>query len=162
MIDTGARLNLIKQNTVKTNLKISKFEYLKLIDINEHPVSTLGQITINIFGYLSTFNIMSNEVPIEHNGILGTEFFRNNNAKINYVERQLEINNEIHSFETQKTILVPARTILNFHLKLKNSEQKQGFIPHFHLCIRTYLENAIVSSSNNKEYMNVFNTNRKP
>ena len=88
MIDTGAGSNLIKQQAVKKNVKINKFECLKLTGINEHTVLTLGQITINIFGCLTTLNIIPNEVPIEHDGILGTEFFRNNNAKINYAEKQ--------------------------------------------------------------------------
>ena len=52
MIDTGAGSNLIKQQAVKTYVKINKFECLKLTDVNEHPVFTLGQITINI--YLAT------------------------------------------------------------------------------------------------------------
>ena len=110
MIDTGAGSNLIKQQAFKTNVEINKYECLKLTGINEHPVFTLGQITINIFGYLTTLNIIPNEVPIEHDGILGTEFFRNN-AKINYAEKQLEINDKIYPFEMQETILVPARTI---------------------------------------------------
>ena len=29
------------------------------------------------------------------NGILGTEFFRNNNAKINYEEKKLKIKNKV-------------------------------------------------------------------
>ena len=69
MIDTGTGSNLIKQQAVKTNVKINKFECLKLIGINEHPVFTLGQITINIFGYLTTLNIIPNEVLIKHDGI---------------------------------------------------------------------------------------------
>ena len=75
MIHTRSGSNLIKQQAVKTNIKINKFEYLKLTGINEHPVFTLGQITINIFGYLTTLNIITNKVPIEHDGILDTEFF---------------------------------------------------------------------------------------
>ena len=69
MIDTGAGSNLIKQQAVKTNVKINKFECLKLTGINEHPAFTLGQITINIFGYSTTLNIIPNEVPIKHDGI---------------------------------------------------------------------------------------------
>ena len=151
MIDTGAGSNLIKQQAVKTNVKINKYECLKLTGINEHPVFTLGQITIDIFGYMHTLNIIPNEVPIEHDGILGTEFFRNNNAKINYAEKKLEINNEIYPFEMQETILVPARTISDFYARIKNSKQKQGFIPQLHLCNGVYLGNAIVSNNNNKE-----------
>ena len=48
MMDTGAGSNLIKQQAVKTNVKINKYECLKLTGINEHPVFTLGQITIDI------------------------------------------------------------------------------------------------------------------
>ena len=116
MIDTGAGSNLIKQQAVKTNVKINEFESLKLIGTNEHPVLALGQITINIFGYLITLNIMPDEIHIEHDGILGTEFFRKNNAKINYAEKQPVTNNEVYPFEMQETILVTARTISDFYV----------------------------------------------
>ena len=62
----------------------------------------------------------------------------------------------------QKTILVPARTISDFYVRIKNSEQKQGFIPQLHLCNGVYLGNAIVSNNNNKAYMKIFNTNTQP
>ena len=52
MIDTGAGSNLIKKQAVKTNVKIKEFECLKLTGMNEHPVFTLGQITINILRLL--------------------------------------------------------------------------------------------------------------
>ena len=35
MIDTGAGSNLIKQQAVKTNVKINKYECLKLTGVNE-------------------------------------------------------------------------------------------------------------------------------
>ena len=162
MIDTGAGPNLIKQKAVKTNLKINEFECLNLTGINEHPVFTLGQITINIFGYLTTLNIILNEVPIEHDGVLGTEFFRNNNARINYAEKQLEINNEVYPFEIEEAILIPARTISDFYVRIINSEQKHGFIPQLRLCNGVYLGNAIVSNNNNKVYMKIFNTITQP
>ena len=60
MIDTGAGSNLIKQQAVKTTIKVNKSKCLKLTGINEHLVFTLGQITINIFGYPTFLNIISN------------------------------------------------------------------------------------------------------
>ena len=126
-------------------MKINEFECLKLTGINEHPVFKLGQITINIFGYLTTLNIIPN-----------------NNGKINYAEKQLEINNEVYPYEMQETILVPARTIPDFYVRIKKSEQKQGFIPKLHLCNGVYLGNAIVSNNNNKACMKIFNTNTQP
>ena len=59
----------------------------------------------------------------------------------------------------QETILVPARTISDFYVRIKNSEQKQGFIPQLHLCNGVYLGNAVFSNNNNKAYMKIFNTN---
>ena len=61
----------------------------------------------------------------------------------------------------RETILVPARTISDFYVKIKSSEQKQRFIPQLHLCNGLYLGNAIVSN-NNKAYMKIFNTNTQP
>ena len=162
MIDTGAGSNLIKQKAVKTNVKINKFKCLKLAGMNEHPVFTLSQITINIFGYLTTLNIIPNEVPIEHDGILGSEFFRNNNARINYAEKQLEISNEVYPFEIEETIFIPARTISDIYVRIKNSEQKQGLIPQLHLCNGVYLGNAIFSNNNNKAHLKIFNTYTQP
>ena len=62
----------------------------------------------------------------------------------------------------QETILVPARKISDFYVRIKNSEQKQGFIPQLHLCNGVYLGNAVVSNNNNKAYMKIFNTNITP
>ena len=62
----------------------------------------------------------------------------------------------------QVTILVPARTISDFYVRIKNSEQKQGFIPQLHLCNGVYSGNAIVSNNKNKAYMKIFNTNTQP
>ena len=126
MIDTGAGSNLIKQQAVKTNVKINKFECLKLTGINKHSIFTLGQITINIYGYLTTLNIIPNAVPIEHDGILGTEFFGNNNAKINVGEKQLEINSGICPFEMQETIFLPARTIPDFYVRIRTVNKNRN------------------------------------
>ena len=59
----------------------------------------------------------------------------------------------------QETILVPAGTILDFYVRIKNNEQKQVFIPQLHLCNEVYLGNAIVSRNNSKANIKMFNTN---
>ena len=62
----------------------------------------------------------------------------------------------------QETILVPARIISDFYVRIRSSEQKQGFIPQLDLCNGVYLGNSIVSCNNNKAYMKIFNTNTQP
>ena len=58
--------------------------------------------------------------------------------------------------------MVPARTISDFYVRIKNSEQKQRFIPQLNLCNGIYLGNAIVYNNNSKAYLKIFNTNTQP
>ena len=89
MIDTGAGPNLLKIGSITLNLTINEDERLRLTGINEHPLFTLGQVSVNIFGISTIFNLIPDDVLVEHDGVLGTEFFQNNNAKINYAKKQL-------------------------------------------------------------------------
>ena len=49
----------------------------------------MGQVQINILGYSTILNIIPNEVPIDEDGVLGSELFRENKVNIN--------NNILHS-----------------------------------------------------------------
>ena len=89
MIDTGAGRNLIKQNSVIPNLPIDEKIVLKLTGVNNLPLFTMGQVQINTLGYPTILNIVPNEVPIDEDGVLGSEFFRENKVNINYVSKCL-------------------------------------------------------------------------
>ena len=84
MIDTGAARNLIKQVVLNPEVPIISQNVLKLTGINDLPLYTLGQVKINIFGYPTICTIIPNEVPVEEDGVLGSEFFQNNSVNINY------------------------------------------------------------------------------
>ena len=75
MIDAGAGRNLIKQNAVNPKLPIDEKIVLKLTGINNLPLFTIGQAQINILGYPKILNIIPIEVPIDEDGVLGSEFF---------------------------------------------------------------------------------------
>ena len=75
MIDTGAARNLIKQKVLNPEVPKNSQSILKLTAINDLPLYTLGKVKINIFGYPTIFNIIPNEVPVEEDGVLGSEFF---------------------------------------------------------------------------------------
>ena len=86
----------------------------------------------------------------------------NMNQQLQQPQPQQQQQQEFNQQEMQETILVPARTISDFYVRIKNSEQKQGFIPQLNLCNGVYSGNAIVSNNNNKAYMKIFNTNTQP
>ena len=89
MIDTGAARNSIKQKVLNPEVPINSQNVLKLEGIDDLPLYTLGQVKINIFGYPTIFHITPNEVPVEEDGVLGSEFFQDNNVNINYTSKYL-------------------------------------------------------------------------
>ena len=89
MIDTGAARNLIKQKILNPEVPINSQNVLKLTGINDLSFYTLGQVKINIFAYPKIFNIIPNEVPVEEDGVLRSEFFQDNSVNITYTSKCL-------------------------------------------------------------------------
>ena len=65
---------MIKQKVLNPEVPINKQNVLKLAGINDLPLYTLEQVKVNIFGYPTILNIIPNEVPVEEDGVLGSEF----------------------------------------------------------------------------------------
>ena len=127
MIDTGAAQNLIKQKVLNPEVPINSQNVLKLTGINDLPLYALGQVKINIFGYPTIFNIIPNEVPVEEDGQLGSEFFQDNSVNINYTSKCLEIENHRYPFKSTNTFTIPARTVTTFDVNIKNTEKSEGY-----------------------------------
>ena len=87
IIDTRVGRNLFKQNAVNLELSIDDKTMLNLTGINNLLLYTIGQVQINILGYPTILNIIPNEVPIDGNGVLASEFFQGNKININYVSK---------------------------------------------------------------------------
>ena len=104
MIDTGAARNLIKQKVLNLEVPINKQNVLKLTEINDLPLYTLGQVNIKMFGYPTIFNIIPNEVLVEEDRVLGSEFFQDNNVNINYTSKYLKNLINLKSIYTSKCL----------------------------------------------------------
>ena len=74
MIDTGAETNLIKLNIIEHDVGMNQNEISRLTGINNVPVYTLGQITLDIFGYTTIFNLIPKNIPVKEDGVLGSDF----------------------------------------------------------------------------------------
>ena len=116
MIDTGAGRNLIKQNSVNPILPIDEKIVLKLAGINNSPLFTMRQAQKNILGYQKILNVISNEVQINEEGVLGSEFFRENKVNINDVLKCPEIQNKIYPFESIQISSILDRTVTTFYI----------------------------------------------
>ena len=74
----------------------------------------MGQVQINILGYPAKLNIIPNEVLIDEDGVLDSEFFRKNKVNINYSSKCLEMQNKLYPLKSTQILTIPARTVTAF------------------------------------------------
>ena len=117
----------------------------------------MGQVHINILGYPTILNIIPNEVPIDEDGVLGSEFFWENKVNINYVSKSTEIQNKLYPFKSTQILTIPARTITTFHIPIENTEKSEGYVPRLHFGEGIYAGDATVRNCNGKAYIKLAN-----
>ena len=162
MIDTGAARNLIKQKFLNPEVPIHSQNELKLTGITGLPLYTLGQVKINILGYPTIFKIIPNEVPVEEDGVSGSEFFEDNSVNVNYTSKCLEIENHCYPFKSTNTFTIPARTVTAFYVNIKNTEKSEGYVPRLHIQDGVYVGDSVVKNHEGKAYLKFTNTNEMP
>ena len=108
MIDTGAARNLMKQKGLNAEVPKNSQNVLKLTGIIDLPLLTSRQVKMNIFVCPTIFNIIPNDVPVEEDGVLGSEFFQDNSVNINYTSKCLEFENPCCPFKYTNTFTIPA------------------------------------------------------
>ena len=84
LIDTGSELNIIKTKLLKPNVMIQTNTLFRLAGIDKDLINTLGSATINLGGVNCRLNIVSDDFPIEADGILGVEFLREQGATLSF------------------------------------------------------------------------------
>lgn len=94
MLDSGASPNLIKLKNIDLFSKIDTNDIIELQGIADVPVSTLGNINLNLFEEEATCHVVPDDTAIPHAGLVGSQFFSSHGAKIDYKNRVLEINDK--------------------------------------------------------------------
>ena len=84
MLDTGASVNVVKTSEVSPYVNIDTNHIIILKGITTHAIKTLGRVRVD-------FHLFSDNFPIIEACILGTEFFGENGAQVNYRENYLEL-----------------------------------------------------------------------
>ena len=72
------------------------------------------------------FNIIPNEVPVEEDGVLGSEFFQDKSVNISYTSKCLEIEDHCYPFKSTNTLTIPARTVTTFYVQIKIQKKVRG------------------------------------
>lgn len=158
MLDTGAQPNIIKKGCLKENGDIDIKDIIKLTGITEEVVETLGSIQAHIDQIPITFHIVENDFPIITQGILGSTFFTNNHACINYGKKEITWKNNALPFKQRESVVVPPRIKTGLTIRVTNPEVKVGYLPRMQPCKGAYAGDCLVTCINDKAYIPIVNT----
>nr|XP_034195197.1 uncharacterized protein LOC117611373 [Osmia lignaria] len=126
-----------------------------LFMVDTGSIYTTGYIKVKILETESIFHIIE-ELPIEQDGILGTEYFKSSGASINYAKSILIVNNNIIPFK-QPAVVIPSRTKTMIPIKVSNTEIKTGFVPKLQLHPQLYMGNAVVTNRDGIAFLYAIN-----
>jgi len=103
-------------------------------------------------------DVVPNNFLIPQEGILGTDFLKDNApTDIRYdVQRFVKWHN--NSMYKTGCYFDHARTAKVFYVKIKNLEVKMGLIPRLHLGDGLYTDNALVKDRGGNAYIKIINT----
>lgn len=160
-MDSGSGPNILKKQFLKPNIPVDRNEILQLTGITAHHVTTLGLAQIDILGRPVAFHLVEDKFPIPQDGIIGSDFFNQFKANVNYKLNQLEWDDIKIPFEPKEILTIPARANSQIYIQIANPELKEGYVPKLSLAKGVYLGNSLVSVQNGKAHLRVINTNEE-
>lgn len=88
LVDSGATISTIKKHVLRGNTHFSDTDICTIRGVGSGTISTLSTASANISVYDYTikhnFQIVSTEFPVPGDGILGLDFLKKNNCRIDY------------------------------------------------------------------------------
>ena len=101
-------------------------------------------------------------MPIKEYGVLGSEFFQDNNINISFTSKCLAIENHCYPFKSKNTLSLTARTVTTFYVQIKNTVKSEGYVPRLHIQDGVYVGEAVVKNHKEKAYLKFENENEIP
>ncbi|XP_046422378.1 uncharacterized protein LOC124180677 [Neodiprion fabricii] len=129
MLDTGSDLNIIKNNCVRSEIEINEQKKFNLSGKVPACVETMGEVPINVIGTEAQFHIVPENLPIPQNGIIGSQFFNETRAQINFDKGTLEFGNVQIPFLNQQEKTTPYRAQTGNCDKLAETELGTEVLP---------------------------------
>ncbi|XP_011860867.1 PREDICTED: uncharacterized protein LOC105558005 [Vollenhovia emeryi] len=161
MIDSGSKFNLIKERFIKEPTIINHDNVAELKGITPGAVFTKGDIKIDFLGQQVLFHVIADSIAFPHDGIIGTPFFKNYGAIINYKRKCLIYDDTTIPFIRIERVYLTERSVTPFYVNILNSEVQEGYLPRCNIPEKVYLGEAIVTNKNGKACLPIFNTSEE-
>ena len=167
LIDTQADISIIKNTSLYNYVNLNSNDYIDIKGITNNSIQSLGSINaqLNINGYkiIQKLHVVSEEFNIPSDGILGRDFLKTFNCKIDYSNKTLTINADTRKIilnilegPDEDTFVIPPRceVIRRFNIQTKNETTR--FVPNQELTPGIFTTNTIIDPRN--AYVRIINT----
>lgn len=158
MIDSGSDATLLRHDLVAPDIPRDKLDVLFLRGITSKPLITLGSVSVVLLGKAVKFHLMPDDFTLPYDGILGTDFFTQAKAIIDYEGKCVRLRGIHIPFAERTVVVAKARTVTPFFANIVNPERQCGYIPPLISIPGVHLGDAIVTNSNGRAYLPLFNT----
>ncbi|KMQ92398.1 enzymatic polyprotein endonuclease reverse [Lasius niger] len=160
MVDSGSAINIIKLSFLN-NIPIDLNDILILRGITKNPIKTQGSVIFKLAGKITKFHVVLDDISIPSDGIIGSEFLRDNNAILDYNKEVLIIKDIIIPFYKEKKVTIPARTVTPVCFNITNPEKAEGYIPFCEPVKGLYLGEALVANTQGKGHLQIYNVTER-
>ena len=99
MLDTGSELNILKIKKIHFPQIINEEETVFLKGIDSIIISSIGTIELQLMGHAVKFHIVPDQFFIPFDGILGSQYFEQAEAKINFLTQNLIVGDRVIKFQ---------------------------------------------------------------
>ncbi|KAH0546607.1 hypothetical protein KQX54_012055 [Cotesia glomerata] len=123
LIDTGAEINLIREDILEARVEIDESRKTRLHGITSEAVITLGKVELDIEKRKTKFDVVGDQFNLEADGILGLTFLEDHGVKINFEDRKITFGNNTFDF-CKDTIEIPERSIQMVHIRVVNAGEE--------------------------------------
>ena len=109
-IETRADVSLIKKNKINKYVSIDQACVVSISGVTPGECATLGSVNVEINGFVCEAHIVPEDFPIDTDGLLGWDMLMKHEAKINAVNKRLEVGRLVIPFEKEEQFVIPPHT----------------------------------------------------
>ena len=132
MLDSGSEVNIIRQGLIPEGNFIDYNKKSLIKGVGAKPLQTIGVVRIKIVDMIIEFLVVPTTFPIPHHGILGVQFFLNNDAKIDFSTSSLLIGDK--SIRIHQN-LDPSYEVEENRIANLESDDSNGTLPYIDMLV---------------------------
>lgn len=162
LLDTGADISLIKRQQLKVNTLIYEEDILSVKGIANKTIKTLGvvyaEIKVKDTVIVHPFHVVTNDFPIRNEGILGRDFLKRFDVKIDYKSSCIEVLGDKWQLQSSfATVRVPARTETT--IRAINQVDTVGYCEAKELQLGVFIGRCVTEAKKGACVIPIINTN---